>query len=59
MTIPGCRRVVITGLGLVTALGHSVDETWRRALAVVCGTWRLSCEGTVCSELQAVGDGRA
>jgi len=27
------RRVVVTGLGMVTSLGHSVDATWRAILA--------------------------
>jgi len=27
------RRVVVTGLGMVTALGHSVDTTWKGILA--------------------------
>ncbi|GBE35542.1 3-oxoacyl-[acyl-carrier-protein] synthase 2 [bacterium BMS3Bbin06] len=58
MKIPGCRRVVVTGLGLVTALGLSVEETWRRALAGECGIRRLSCEGSDGSQVQAVGDVR-
>lgn len=31
------RRVVVTGLGAISALGASVDETWRNAKAGVCG----------------------
>jgi 3-oxoacyl-[acyl-carrier-protein] synthase II len=27
------RRVVVTGMGMITALGHSVDETWQNILA--------------------------
>ena len=27
------RRVVVTGLGMLSPLGLSVDETWRRLLA--------------------------
>lgn len=27
------RRVVVTGLGMVTAVGHSVDQTWQSILA--------------------------
>ena len=27
------RRIVVTGLGLVTSLGHTVDETWRNIVA--------------------------
>ena len=29
----GKRRVVVTGLGLITPLGNSVNETWNNILA--------------------------
>jgi 3-oxoacyl-[acyl-carrier-protein] synthase II len=31
------RRVAVTGIGLVTALGSTRDETWRRLVAGDCG----------------------
>ena len=31
------RRVVITGMGAVPPLGHTVSETWEAARAGVCG----------------------
>ncbi len=36
------QRVVVTGVGAVTALGNSVPETWRRILAGESGVSRLS-----------------
>ncbi|MBT3754963.1 MAG: beta-ketoacyl-[acyl-carrier-protein] synthase II, partial [Candidatus Cloacimonetes bacterium] len=27
------RRIVITGMGTINALGHNVDETWKNLLA--------------------------
>ena len=30
---PELRRVVVTGMGAVTPLGHSVDESWQKAVA--------------------------
>ncbi|HVA33504.1 MAG TPA: beta-ketoacyl-ACP synthase II [Candidatus Baltobacteraceae bacterium] len=34
---PSRRRVVVTGLGAVTAIGNTRDEFWRRAVAGECG----------------------
>ena len=36
------RRVVVTGLGLVTALGNNVDETWSALLAGRSGAGAIS-----------------
>src|SRR2546421_5508267 len=36
------RRVVITGLGVVTPLGHSMDEFWRGLLAGRCGIEKIT-----------------
>lgn len=31
------RRVVVTGVGVISALGHSAEETWQAVLASKCG----------------------
>jgi 3-oxoacyl-[acyl-carrier-protein] synthase II len=36
------RRVVITGLGVVTALGHNIDDLWANLLAGQCGIDRIT-----------------
>jgi 3-oxoacyl-[acyl-carrier-protein] synthase II len=36
------RRVVITGLGVVTPLGHQVDLLWKNLLAGQCGVDRIA-----------------
>ena len=42
------RQIVITGIGLVTSLGSSREETWRRMVAGECGirpATVVECEG--------------
>jgi 3-oxoacyl-[acyl-carrier-protein] synthase II len=36
------RRVVVTGLGVVSPLGHDVDTLWRSLLAGHCGIQRIT-----------------
>ena len=36
------RRVVITGLGTVTSIGHTVDAFWASLLAGRCGIQRVT-----------------
>ena len=36
------RRVVITGLGTVTALGHDIDTFWQNIIAGQCGIDRIT-----------------
>ena len=31
------RRVVVTGLGAINAIGHNVEETWKSIKEGVCG----------------------
>src|SRR5574340_311544 len=36
------RRVVVTGLGAITSLGSTLEETWRNLLAGRCGIRELT-----------------
>lgn len=36
------RRVVVTGLGVVTSIGHTVDAFWASLLAGTCGVKRIT-----------------
>ena len=50
------RKVVVTGLGLVTSLGLNVEESWQKALAGVSGIHRLTDPLSQKSPVQAVGE---
>src|SRR5215204_3131850 len=41
-TPSSARRVVVTGLGAVTSLGHNVDSFWSSLVAGRCGVKRIS-----------------
>jgi len=49
------RRVVITGLGLATCLGLSVEENWQGVLNGESGIRKLACPCSDSSPIQAVG----
>ncbi|MGC8493331.1 MAG: beta-ketoacyl-[acyl-carrier-protein] synthase family protein [Syntrophobacteraceae bacterium] len=49
---PG-RKVVVTGLGLATALGLEVEQNWRRVLAGESGVSRVRLEVAGKSQVQA------
>jgi 3-oxoacyl-[acyl-carrier-protein] synthase II len=55
MADPARRKVVVTGLGLATPLGLSVEENWRKLLAGVSGITPVSLPGAQNSPVQAVG----
>jgi 3-oxoacyl-[acyl-carrier-protein] synthase II len=50
------RRVVVTGLGLVTSLGLDVEGSWQKALAGTPGIRKLSYPHSERSPVQAVGE---
>ncbi len=50
------RRVVVTGLGMVTPLGHSVAETWAAMVGGCSGTDRISLFDPDGFESQVAGE---
>ena len=53
------RRVVITGLGLTTALGLEVEESWQKALAGTSGVSAIELPDTSKSPVRAAGQIKA
>ena len=49
------RRVVVTGLGLVTSLGLGLEDSWQKALSGASGVKKLSMPLSEKSPVQAVG----
>lgn len=49
------RRVVVTGLGVVTPLGLDLEENWQKALAGVSAIGRLTLAGTERFPIQMAG----
>lgn len=47
------RKVVVTGLGLATALGLEVEQNWTKALAGISGVSEISLECAGKSQVQA------
>ena len=50
------RRVVVTGLGMVTSLGLDVEESWQKALDGISGIGKLTLPDAGKSPIQAVGE---
>jgi len=50
------RRVVITGLGLVTPLGHELDIFWKDLIAGQCGIDRISAFDATPFDTQIAGE---
>jgi 3-oxoacyl-[acyl-carrier-protein] synthase II len=50
------RRVVVTGLGLVTCLGLEVEENWKKLLEGASGIGRPTLANSKAGAIQAVGE---
>ena len=50
------RRVVVTGLGLVTCLGLELEENWKNLLEGVSGIGRPTLFDSKAATIQAVGE---
>jgi 3-oxoacyl-[acyl-carrier-protein] synthase II len=55
---PSDRRVVITGLGVVTPLGHQLDIFWNHLLAGQCGIDRITAFDAAPFDTQIAGQVR-
>ncbi len=53
---PTDRRVVITGLGVVTPIGHQLDVFWNNLIAGQCGIDRITAFDTTPFDTQIAGE---
>ncbi|MFN0095872.1 MAG: beta-ketoacyl-ACP synthase II [Dehalococcoidia bacterium] len=53
------RRVVVTGLGMVCAVGHNVDESWAALVAGQSGTARITHFDPAAFDSQVAGEVKA
>ena len=52
------RRVVVTGLGVVTPLGHEVEGFWKRLVSGECGIDRITAFDPAAYDTQIAGEVR-
>jgi len=52
------RRVVVTGLGVVTPLGHAVDVFWKKLISSECGIDRITAFDAAAFDTQIAGEVR-
>jgi len=50
------RRVVVTGMGVVTPLGHDLDAFWQNLIAGQCGIDKISAFDTTAFDTQIAGE---
>ena len=55
-TYPNGRRVVVTGVGMVTALGHNASDSWANLVAGTSGIRRISLFNPEGYECQVAGE---
>ena len=51
------RRVVVTGLGVVTPLGHQLDVFWNNLIAGQCGIDKITAFDATPFDTQIAGAG--
>jgi 3-oxoacyl-[acyl-carrier-protein] synthase II len=52
------RRVVVTGLGVVTPLGHDLETFWKNLISGQCGIDRITAFDTAAFDTQIAGEVR-
>src|SRR5258707_1046606 len=52
----GDRRIVLTGLGVVTPLGHTIEAFWKNILAGECGVEKITAFDTAAYDCQIAAE---